>query len=169
MDISERTVARPMPKRKKPPSQSGRAFLDNHHNDLVSIDFLVVPTATFRTLFLLIVLAHQRRSRLTDSCARHASRIASSIRILTSKCRPGNHADKGCPKRKTTLADLKPVIRWLILLPYQVKPGLAPIQEMDSASGERRILLERHGNFLIVPLGNPGADAEFDRPAGVGK
>jgi len=29
--------------------------------ELVSIDFLVVPTATFRVLFVLIVLAHHRR------------------------------------------------------------------------------------------------------------
>jgi transposase InsO family protein len=59
--ISERTAARLMPKRKKPPSQTWRAFLDNHLKDLVSIDFLVVPTATFRVLFVLIVLAHHRR------------------------------------------------------------------------------------------------------------
>ena len=55
--ISERTVARLRPKRKKPPSQTWRVFLDNHLLELVSIDFLVVPTATFRILFVLIVLA----------------------------------------------------------------------------------------------------------------
>jgi hypothetical protein len=61
IDISERTVSRWMPKRRKPPSQTWRTFLDNHLKDLVSIDFLVVPTATFRVLFVLIVLAHHRR------------------------------------------------------------------------------------------------------------
>jgi hypothetical protein len=61
IDISERTVARLMPKRKKPPSQTWRAFLDNQLEDLVLIDFLVVPTARFRVLFVLIVLAHDRR------------------------------------------------------------------------------------------------------------
>jgi putative transposase len=59
--ISERTVARLMPKRKQPPSQTWRTFLDNHLKDLVSIDFFVVPTARFRVLFVLIVLAHHRR------------------------------------------------------------------------------------------------------------
>ena len=59
--ISERTVARLMPKKRKPPSQTWRTFLDNHVKDLVSIDFFVVPTATFRILFVLIVLAHDRR------------------------------------------------------------------------------------------------------------
>jgi putative transposase len=56
--ISERTVARLMPKKRKPPSQTWRTFLDNHVKDLISIDFFVVPTATFSILFVLIVLAH---------------------------------------------------------------------------------------------------------------
>jgi hypothetical protein len=47
MDISEQTVTRLMPKRKKSPSQTWRAFLDNHCKDLVSVDFFVVPTETF--------------------------------------------------------------------------------------------------------------------------
>ena len=38
-----------------------RAFLDNHVGELVSIDFFTAPTATFRILFVLIVLAHARR------------------------------------------------------------------------------------------------------------
>jgi hypothetical protein len=59
--ISERTVARLMPKKRKPPSQTWRTFLDNHVKDLVSIDFLVVLTATFRILFVLIVPTHDRR------------------------------------------------------------------------------------------------------------
>jgi hypothetical protein len=59
--ISERTVARLMPKERNPPSQTWRTFLDNHVKDLDSIDFFVVPTATFRVLFVLVVLAHDRR------------------------------------------------------------------------------------------------------------
>ena len=59
--ISERTVARLIPKKRNPPSQTWRTFLDNHVKDLVSIDFFVVPTATFRVLFVLVVLAHDRR------------------------------------------------------------------------------------------------------------
>jgi len=61
IDISERTVSRWMPRRSKPPSQNWRAFLENHVGELVSIDFFTVPTATFRVLFVLIVLAHDRR------------------------------------------------------------------------------------------------------------
>lgn len=61
IDIGERTVSRLMPRERKPPPQTWRAFLDNHVAWLVSIDFFVVPTATFRVLFVLLVLAHERR------------------------------------------------------------------------------------------------------------
>jgi putative transposase len=71
IDISERTVSRWMPRRTKPPSQSWRTFLNNHIGELVSIDFLTVPTATFRVLFVLIVLAHNRRRILHFNVTEH--------------------------------------------------------------------------------------------------
>jgi hypothetical protein len=61
LDISQRTVARLMPRRPKPPSQTWRTFLENHLADLVSVDFFVVPTATFRILYVFVVLLHHRR------------------------------------------------------------------------------------------------------------
>ena len=44
-----------------PPSPTWRAFLRNHLECIASVDFFVVPTATFRILFVFIVLQHQRR------------------------------------------------------------------------------------------------------------
>ena len=61
LEISQRTVARLMPRRPKPPSQTWRTFLENHLADLVSVDFFVVPTATFRVLCVFVVLLHHRR------------------------------------------------------------------------------------------------------------
>src|SRR5262245_44522063 len=61
MKVSERTVSRLMPKCRKPPSQTWRTFLDNHVKEIVSIDFFTVPTAAFRMIFVLVVLAHNRR------------------------------------------------------------------------------------------------------------
>lgn len=46
---------------RKPPSSTWRTFLDNHLQDIVAIDFFTVPTATFRMLFALVVLRHDRR------------------------------------------------------------------------------------------------------------
>ena len=60
-ELGEATVSRYLPRRRKPPSHSWRAFLRNHTEDLVSIDFFVVPTATFRVLYVFLVLEHERR------------------------------------------------------------------------------------------------------------
>src|SRR5467141_4427 len=59
--VAERTVSRLLPKRRTPPSQTWRTFLANHVRDLVSLDFFTVPTARLRVLFVLVVLAHDRR------------------------------------------------------------------------------------------------------------
>ena len=61
IDVSERTVSRLTPRRRTPPSQTWRTFLDNHVRDLVSLDFFTVPTVGLRVLFVLVVLAHHRR------------------------------------------------------------------------------------------------------------
>jgi putative transposase len=61
IDISPTTVAKYMVRYRKPPSQSWRAFLDNHMEQLVSIDFFVVPTITFKLLFVFLILSHERR------------------------------------------------------------------------------------------------------------
>lgn len=45
----------------RPPSQSWRAFLTNHVKDIVSVDFFTVPPATFRVLFVFLVMCNERR------------------------------------------------------------------------------------------------------------
>ena len=60
-EISERTVSRLMPRSTRPPSQSWRTFLTNHVGELTSIDFFVVPTMTFRLVYVLVILRHARR------------------------------------------------------------------------------------------------------------
>jgi putative transposase len=59
--VAKATVERYMVRSRKPPSPTWRAFLANHVKDLVSVDFFVVPTVTFKVLFVFIVLAHARR------------------------------------------------------------------------------------------------------------
>jgi len=61
IDVSQATVSKYMVRRRKPRSQTWRAFLDNHVRDLVSCDFFVVPTAAFRLLFVFVLLRHDRR------------------------------------------------------------------------------------------------------------
>jgi putative transposase len=50
-----------MMRRDKPPSQTWHTFLANHAQQLAAADFFVVPTATCRLLFVLVILAHERR------------------------------------------------------------------------------------------------------------
>ena len=54
-------MSRLLPRKRPPPSQTWKTFLDNHLDQLVSIDFFAGPSATFRVLFVLVVLAHRRR------------------------------------------------------------------------------------------------------------
>jgi len=62
-EIAEATVAKYMarPRPTKPPSQTWKTFLYNHIGTLASMDFYVVPTATFRLLYVLVILSHDRR------------------------------------------------------------------------------------------------------------
>jgi transposase InsO family protein len=60
-EVAERTVAKYMARTRQPPSQTWRTFLDNHVPDIVACDFFTVPTATFRVLYVFIVLRHDRR------------------------------------------------------------------------------------------------------------
>jgi putative transposase len=59
--VSDSTVARYKPRRRKPPSQNWRTFLDNHVEDIVTIDFFTVVTVAFRVLYVLLVMSHDRR------------------------------------------------------------------------------------------------------------
>jgi hypothetical protein len=61
LDVSQASVAKYMMRRDKPPSQTWRTFLANHAQQLAASDFFVVPTATCRLLFVLVILAHERR------------------------------------------------------------------------------------------------------------
>lgn len=71
IDVSEATVSKYMVKRRGPPSQTWRAFLDNHAKELIALDFFTVPTATFKVLFVLVVLRHNRRRILHFNVTEH--------------------------------------------------------------------------------------------------
>ena len=59
--VSQASVAKYMPRHRRPPSQTWRTFLANHVDQIMAADFFVVPTATYRLLFVLVILAHHRR------------------------------------------------------------------------------------------------------------
>jgi len=60
-EVVERNLAKYMVRTRQPPWQTWRTFLDNHVPDITACDFFTVPTATFRVLYVFIVLRHDRR------------------------------------------------------------------------------------------------------------
>jgi transposase InsO family protein len=71
LTISQATVSKYMVRRQRPPSQGWRTFLKNHAADLIALDFFTVPTATFRVLFVLVMLTHGRRRLVHFNVTEH--------------------------------------------------------------------------------------------------
>jgi putative transposase len=61
IEVAKSTVEKYRPSGRKPSSPTWKAFLANHVQDLVALDFFTVPTVTCRVLFVLVILAHERR------------------------------------------------------------------------------------------------------------
>jgi transposase InsO family protein len=61
IDVAKSTVEKYRVPSQKPPSPTWKAFLNNHIRDLVALDFFVVPTVIHKVLFVLVILAHERR------------------------------------------------------------------------------------------------------------
>ena len=61
IEIGETSVSKYMVRRRRPPSQTWKTFLDNHAKSMVSVDFFAVPTIRFDILYVFLVLAHERR------------------------------------------------------------------------------------------------------------
>jgi putative transposase len=71
INIAESSVSKYMARRDKPPSQTWRTFLENHAQQLISIDFFTVPTINFQVLYVFLVLAHDRRRILHFNVTAH--------------------------------------------------------------------------------------------------
>jgi hypothetical protein len=71
--VSQSTVAKYMGRRRPSPSQTWRTFLANHIGQVVAADFFVVPTVTYRLLFVLVLLAHDRRRVVHFAVTEHPS------------------------------------------------------------------------------------------------
>ena len=75
VDVSQATVAKYMKRRDRPPSQTWRTFLANHLQQIAAADFFVVPTATCRLLFVLVILAHERRRVVHSAVTDHPTAV----------------------------------------------------------------------------------------------
>ena len=61
LHASTATIQKYRPKSRGHRSQSWWTFLQNHTGAIAAMDFFVVPTTTFRLLYVLVVIRHERR------------------------------------------------------------------------------------------------------------
>jgi hypothetical protein len=80
--VSQSTVAKYMRRHPRPLSHKWRTFLANHASQTMAADLFVVPTVTFRLLFVLVILAHTRRRIIDADVTAHptAGWIAQQLR-----------------------------------------------------------------------------------------
>jgi len=71
IEISQATVAKHMVRRRGAPSPTWRTFLRNHAEGVAAIDVFVAPSASFRLLYVMIILAHDRRNILRTAVTEH--------------------------------------------------------------------------------------------------
>ena len=71
ISVSQSTVAKYMRRYPRAPSQTWRTFLTNHASQIMAADLFVVPTVTFRLLFVLVILAHDRRRIIHMAVTEH--------------------------------------------------------------------------------------------------
>jgi putative transposase len=69
--VSQATVSKYVLRPRRPPSQAWRTFLKNHAKELIALDFFTVPTATFRVLFVLVMLTPSRRRLVHFNVTEH--------------------------------------------------------------------------------------------------
>jgi transposase InsO family protein len=84
IDVAKSTVEKYMARRRKPPSPTWRAFLTNHLDGIAAIDFFVVPTATFRVLFVFVVLRCDRRRVVHFNVTAHPSAAWTAQQIVNA-------------------------------------------------------------------------------------
>src|SRR5216683_2287234 len=71
IEISQATVAKYMVRRRGAPSPTWRTFLRNHAEGVAAIDMFVAASASFRLLYVMIILAHDRRNIVRTAVTEH--------------------------------------------------------------------------------------------------
>jgi transposase InsO family protein len=71
IEVSQATVAKYMVRRRGTPSQNWRTFLRNHAEGVAATDMFVVASASFRLLYVMIILGHARRKIVRTAVTQH--------------------------------------------------------------------------------------------------
>jgi transposase InsO family protein len=83
--VGQTSVGKYMARRRGPPSQGWRTFLRNHADGIAAMDLFVVPTISFRLLYGVLILRHDRRRLLWLATTTHPT-AEWLARQLTEAC-----------------------------------------------------------------------------------
>jgi transposase InsO family protein len=112
-ELSERTVARYLRRlrRRGDPANRWLAFLANHREVIVGLDFFTVPTLTFQLLYAFFVIEHGRRRVLHLNVTRHptAAWVVQRLREAFAEAGPYRYAI--CDHDSKFDADVMPFLK----------------------------------------------------------
>lgn len=90
--VSERTIGRYLRRlrRRGDPGKRWLAFLHNHREAIVALDFFTVPTVTFKLLYCFFIIEHRRRKILHINVTRHPSAewVVQQLREAFAEAKP---------------------------------------------------------------------------------
>jgi transposase InsO family protein len=92
IDVAKSTVEKYRVRPKRPSSPTWRTFLKNHVQDLVALDFFVMPTVTHKVLFVLLILTHERRRLVHFNITEHPTAEWTAQQVIDAF--PWNEAPK---------------------------------------------------------------------------
>jgi len=143
---------------RKPPSPTWRAFLKNHAREIVSIDFMVVPTVRFKILYVFLLLCVERRRIIHFAVTEHPTAAWAAQQVVEAFL--WDTAPKYLLRdRDTVYGDwfrrrVKNMgIEEVLTAPYS--PWQNPYSERLNGSVRREclehviVLSENHGDFLL--------------------
>jgi putative transposase len=82
IDIAKSTVETYRVRPRRPSSPRWKTFLKNHMQELVALGFFVVPTVTYKVLFVLLILAHERRCVVHFNITEHPTALGTAQQVV---------------------------------------------------------------------------------------
>lgn len=73
--MAKSTVETYRERSRTPPRPTWKTFLKTHIRDVVAMDFFVAPTVTYKVLFVLVILAHERRRVMHFNVTEHPTAV----------------------------------------------------------------------------------------------
>src|SRR5476651_903019 len=139
-EVAQSSVAKYMVKRRGPPSQGWRTFLQNHAPDIAAIDLFVVPTIGFNLLYALVIIRLDRRNLVWTNVT--TSPTAEWIARQITEAFPWNEAPRYLIRDRDRVYGTI-VIRRMRAMGIRDKPT-APASPWQNGFAERLIGSIRH-------------------------